>query len=154
MRTGTIAGAMVAGFVATSAMAEPVTIKYAFPAPPKSLVNLWGLTPWAKDVEKASEGTLKVKIFTGPVLANFRNVYDRTIKGVADASFGIHAPIGGQFKKTSVGSLPFETQNTLELALALWRLYDKGVIADEYAKIKVLALFGFPHSLIHTRKPI
>ena len=39
MRTATIAGAMAAGLVATSAMAEPVTIKYSFPAPPKSLVD-------------------------------------------------------------------------------------------------------------------
>lgn len=154
MRMGTLAGAIAAGMLAGPAGAQQATIKYAFPAPPKSLVNVWGVTPWAKDVEKASEGTLKVKIFAGPVLANFRNVYDRTVKGVADASFGIHAPIAGQFEKTQVGALPFETENSLEAALGLWGIYDTGLIADEHAEVKVLALFAFPHSVIHTKRPI
>ena len=154
MMKRTLACAIAIGLLSAPALAKPVTIKYAFPAPPKSLVNQWGVTPWAKDVEKASGGTLAVKIFAGPVLANFRNVYDRTLKGVTDISFGIHAPIAGQFKKTAVGSLPFETRNTLEGALALWRVYDKGLIADEHARVKVLALFLFPHSVVHTKKTI
>jgi TRAP-type C4-dicarboxylate transport system substrate-binding protein len=36
----------------------------------------------------------------------------------------------------------------------LWRLYQKGITAPEYAQVKVLTLFNFPSSALHTKKPI
>jgi TRAP-type C4-dicarboxylate transport system substrate-binding protein len=112
------------------------------------------MIPWIEDVEKASAGTLKIKLFPGPTLGDFRSIYDRTIDGVADVSFGTFGPIGGQFKQTSVSALPFEARTTREAALAQWRLFEQGVIAGEFDKVKVLCLFNFPAAHVHTKAPL
>ena len=52
-------------------------------------------------------------------------------------------------------ALPFETgDKTTETAVGLWRLYAKGITAPEFGQVKVLTLFNFPSSALHTKKPI
>lgn len=150
---GILAAALTAGSLVARA-AEPVQLKFAFPAPIQSKVNVWGIDPWIKEVEKASGGTLQIKLFAGPTLGNFQNIYERTITGVTDISFGIFGPLAGQFKKVFVAGLPFEAKNCSEAGLALWRLYHNGLLSDEFGKVKVLALFTFPSAGFHTNKPI
>ena len=70
---------------------------------------------------------------------------------MTDISFGVHGPLGKQFRKTSVGLLPYISQNTLESSAALWSVFEQGLIADEYKSIKVLGLFNFPHSSLHSK---
>lgn len=134
--------------------ADPVELRFGFPAPAASFVNTKGMTPWIEEVEKAAAGTLKIKLFAGPTLGDFRSIYDRTLDGVADVSFGTFGPIGGQFKQTSVSALPFEARTTSEAALAQWRLFDHGVIASEFDKVRVLCLFNFPAAHVHTKAPL
>jgi len=134
--------------------AEPVQLKFGFPAPAASFVNTRGMTPWIQEVEKASEGTLQIKLFPGPTLGDFRNIYDRTLKGVVDIAFGIFGPLAGQFRQTAVASLPFEANSSTEAALGLWRLHQNGTISKEFDKVKVLALFAFPSAHVHTKTPV
>jgi TRAP-type C4-dicarboxylate transport system substrate-binding protein len=134
--------------------ADPVELRFGFPAPAASFVNTRGFTPWIEDVEKAAAGALKIKLFPGPTLGDFRSIYDRTLDGVADIAFGTFGPLGGQFKQTSVSALPFEARTTTEAALAQWRLYQAGVIAGEFDKVKVLSLFNFPAAHVHTKSPL
>jgi TRAP-type C4-dicarboxylate transport system substrate-binding protein len=153
----TIRTAAVVACLAMSApalAADPVELRFGFPAPAASFVNTKAMTPWIADVEQAAAGTLKIKLFAGPTLGDFRTIYDRTLDGVADISFGIFGPLGGQFRQTAVSSLPFEAHNTSEAALAQWRLFEGGVIAKEFDKVQVLALFNFPSSGIHTKAPV
>jgi TRAP-type C4-dicarboxylate transport system substrate-binding protein len=58
------------------------------------------------------------------------------------------------FPRTQVADLPFLSDNTEKSSIALWRLYAKGALAPEYNRVKVLALFNFPSSLLNTNKPI
>ena len=130
---------------------QPVELRLAFPAPGVSPLNAQGFTPWAKDIEAASGGTLAIRVIGGTTLATFETVWDRVIKGVADMGFGVSASVGGQFPKTEVAALPFELDNPREGSLALWRLYQRGLIAEEYNDVKLLGLFTFGHAAIHTR---
>jgi TRAP-type C4-dicarboxylate transport system substrate-binding protein len=134
--------------------ASPVTLKFAFPAPFNSYVNTEGMGPWIDRVEKASGGTLKIKLFAGTTLANGRDVYDRTLNNVAQISFGIFGPFAAQFPRTQVADLPFLTDNTAISSVALWRLYASGLLAPEYKNVKVLALFNFPSAVLNTNKPV
>jgi TRAP-type C4-dicarboxylate transport system substrate-binding protein len=129
-------------------------LKFAFPAPARSPLNGRGVAAWAKDVNAAAKGSLEVKIFPGPVLGNFRNIYDRTVKGIADISFGIMGPIGGQFRRSMLTGLPFESKNSKESAAGLWRLLEKGLVAMEYKDVHPLGLFHFPHGGINSKKPV
>jgi TRAP-type C4-dicarboxylate transport system substrate-binding protein len=134
---------------------QPIELRMASPAPPQSWINTRGLAEWIKEVEAASGGTITIRLMVGPSLATFENAYDRTLKGIADLAFGTSGSVAGQFPRTEVNQLPFETENPREAALALWRTYERGLFADEYSQVKTLAIFSFPNNLIHTRsKPV
>jgi TRAP-type C4-dicarboxylate transport system substrate-binding protein len=152
--SGLVALALVCVAPALARADAPLILKFAFPAPVSSYVNTEGMTPWIHKVETASDGTLEIKLFAGPTLASTRNVYERTLTGVAQLSFGIFGPFAAQFPRTQVADLPFISTSTTESSVALWRVFAKGLLAPEYDKIKVLALFNFPSALLSTNKPI
>src|SRR5215470_7515143 len=111
---------------ATAQAADPILIKYAFPAPPFSYVNVGGIGPWAKDVEAAAgEGVLEIKVFPGGSIANFANAYDRVVNGVAEAAFGTTGSISGALPRSNVTNLPGLSEDAVESSRALWRLQAK-----------------------------
>jgi TRAP-type C4-dicarboxylate transport system substrate-binding protein len=149
------AAALTACLAALPAQAnEPATVKFAFTAPPSTWVNTMGADPWAKAVAGDAGDSLDIKFFYGTQLGNAANIYDRTVNGVVEMSFGPFGDITDLFQKTNVVALPFETKNCSEAAVALWRLYKTGVIADEYAKVHPLAIFTFPDFVLTTKKQI
>jgi TRAP-type C4-dicarboxylate transport system substrate-binding protein len=154
MRIVFMAVACVALAVTVRASAEPVALKWGFPAPPTSWVNTKGIAGWTKEVEPASGNAIEIKVFPGGSVANFRNVYDRLTNHVIDIAFGTYGEVSDLFPKTMVSSLPFEAQSTQESGIALWRLHQKGVIADEYQAVKPLAFFSFGMGVLHSTKPI
>jgi TRAP-type C4-dicarboxylate transport system substrate-binding protein len=145
---------LIGAAIGSAARAEPTLLRFAFPAPPTSVVNTGGATPWSREVEASSNGALEVKIFPGAAIGNFTNIYDRIMNGVADVAFGT---IGAYtpFKKTEVSQMPFETSDSYAAGLAIWRLYERGVTASDYETVKLLGLFTFASSgEIHSVKQI
>jgi TRAP-type C4-dicarboxylate transport system substrate-binding protein len=150
-----IAAAVLAAAAAGEAgAAEPTLLKFAYPAPPQGWVIDRGLNPWVKRVEAAADGALEIRVYPGSAIANFRNVYDRLLNGVAEFAFGTFGAIEDQFPKSSVTGLPFLADTSAEAGLALWRLYESGVAADEYARVKPIAMFGFGDTGLHFTKPV
>jgi TRAP-type C4-dicarboxylate transport system substrate-binding protein len=144
-----------AAVAASPALAQaPIKLKYASPAPPQSLITLWGVGPWLEDVVKASDGTIEVQSFLGAVLGNFNQVVDRTLNGVNDIAWGILGPYSDQFPQTDVASLPFVAPQAKASSIAIWRLYQQGLIKDDWGKFKLLGLFNFPPAAFHSNKPI
>jgi TRAP-type C4-dicarboxylate transport system substrate-binding protein len=154
MRTSIpIVAALIAAVPAAQA-ADPVTLKLAFPPPPVSFFNGGVLAPWAKEIENATGGAVKVQIFVGPTVATFGNIYDRILNGVVDLGWGLHGPIGNQFRKSSVTNLPGIPATGPSCSAALWQLYATGVTADEYAAVKPLSVACFPGSGFIATKPL
>jgi len=133
---------------------EPITFKFTFPGPPNSTNLSGGLAPWAKMVEDSSEGTLKIQIFTGGTIATAPQTLDRVINGVAEIGYTSQGLYGKQFQGSSVLELPFLVASSQQASVPLWNLYENGVLADEYKVIKPVALFAFPPSFLHFKKPI
>jgi TRAP-type C4-dicarboxylate transport system substrate-binding protein len=134
--------------------ADPIVLKLANPATPTDWLSTKGIEPWAKRVSDATGGQVEIKNFAGGSIANFRNVYDRILNGVAEFGFGTFGTIADQFPKTVVAGLPFLAVNSVESGLAQWRLYNSGVTADEFAAVKPIAMFGFGVSGLHFTKPV
>ena len=149
-----LVAALAATLPVTARAADPVTLKLAFPPPPVSFYNGQVLAPWAKEIEDATNGAVKVQIFIGPTLANFNNIYDRILNGVIDLGWGLHGPLGTQFQKSAVATLPGFPTNGFQCSNALWSLYSSGVIADEYAQVKPLSISCFPGSNFILAKPV
>src|SRR5215813_7171086 len=86
---------------------DVVTLRFALPGATESSPNWKGmLGPWVKQIEDASDGTLKFQPFFGSTIANFGNVYDRVIGGAIDVGFGVQGAVGGKFQGSSVVELP------------------------------------------------
>lgn len=152
---GKIVGTVVATtLLATPALAAPVTLKFNSPAPPPSFLHNNVFRPWISKVEKASKGTLKIKLYVGGTLGNFKVSYDRVVDGVADIGFMLTAFTGGKFKKLDVAELPFQSRNSTEAAYALWKVYTSGIANDEFDKIKPLAIWTFPNAALHTKTKV
>jgi TRAP-type transport system periplasmic protein len=132
----------------------PITLRFGFPAPPQSKVNVWGSGPWSEEVMKAAGGTIDIKLFPGNSIVNVQSTYDRTIAGVSDITFGIFGPLQGVFQMVNVTELPFEANNDTEASVALWRLWQQNLLDKAFDKVKVLSLFTFPAPVINTNKPI
>jgi TRAP-type C4-dicarboxylate transport system substrate-binding protein len=157
MQTVNAAALLTAALLLSAAapsLADPLQVKFGYPSAPNNALFAQGAKGWAEDVTKASDGTIEVKVFPGGALGDNTNMYDRITGGVVDIGLAVFGPISSVFPKTNVGTLPFETKNHREDALALWRLYEKGVIADEFSRVKPLGFIVFPPLVLHAKKPI
>jgi TRAP-type C4-dicarboxylate transport system substrate-binding protein len=129
---------------------EPAALKFAYPGPVTSWPATRGVQPWAARIKESSGGAVEITIY--PSIATYRNVYDRLLNGVADIGFGTFGNLEDQFPRSSVTGLPLMADNSLETGLALWRMYASGVIAEEYGRVKPIAMFGFGNSGFHLAK--
>jgi TRAP-type C4-dicarboxylate transport system substrate-binding protein len=144
------AAAATAALGASAFADEPVMLRYGDPGPPDASIHTDLIGPWADKVNKEGAGALDVHVFVGYSLVNMVNTLDRVADGVADLAFCILGPVSSQFPKTLVSTLPFEAQNGHEAGLALQRLYDKGIISDEWKKVKPIAFGDFANLTYHT----
>lgn len=154
MLTRSLLGAAAAVLIATPLAAQTITLKLNSPAPPRSYLHAGVFEPWAKAVEADSGGTLKIQLLYGGTLGHFGVNYDRVVDGVADIGFILTAMAGGKLRQQDVAALPFETKNSIEAAVALWKLFEKGVTAPEFNQIKPLGIWVFPNSALHTKDPV
>ena len=146
--------ALCAALSTSGVMAEPVELKYAFPGAPQALIYTQAMVPWTEQVKQASGGELEVKLFPGMNLATPQNVLDRILNGVADMGYMLVGFYADQFKRSTVAMMPYESRTPQEAALANWRLYEKGLFGDEFAKVMPLAMPVFTNMSIHSKKPI
>jgi len=157
MKQGLIAVVLVAAIIAavpvTGRAAEPV-LKFANPGSPTGDVSKQIIEPWIAKVNQDAAGMFRVQHFPGPALGQFPQIYDRVLNGVADFAFALLGPISRQFPETSVASLPFETPNAAVGTVALWHVYERGLLSSEWQQVKPLTLMVFPNVVVHTKKPI
>jgi TRAP-type C4-dicarboxylate transport system substrate-binding protein len=154
MRTAFAAAFSAAALLAMPSFADPVQVKFAYPSAPNNAIFAQGAQAWAEDVDKAADGAIEIKIFSGGVIGDNSNMYDRITTGATDIGLAVFGPVSSIFQRTNVATLPFEANNHREDALALWRLYEKGVIAMEFGQVKPLGFIVFPGLVIHSKKPI
>jgi len=142
----------IAVLAAAPAATQTVTLKFASWAPPNVNVNLANRA-WAAAVEKDSGGAVKIE-FYWETLANARTVYDAVNNGVADIGWILQPLVPGKFPRTSVAELPFFVTNSTEGSVALWRLYERGLIKEEYDQVRPIGLAALPPSVLHSKSPI
>ncbi len=148
-----VAGAVAAAWLSTAplAQADPIPLKLATFGPPQSYFYVEVLIPWLEAVNKDSNGTVNIKYFGGGVLGNASNMYDAVLTGAADIGWALLGSVPNRFVKSSVVELPFNYDTGEAGAVALWRLYDKGLIANEFDEVKLFGLTAWPGAEIQTR---
>lgn len=146
---GLIAVALIS--VTRAAHAQAVPLKLATFGPPQSYFYVEVLIPWMEAVNRDSNGTVEIKYFGSGVLGNAGNMYDAVLTGGADIGWALLGSVPGKFVKASVIELPFGYDKGEVGAVALWRMFEKGLIASDFDEVKLFGLTAWPAAEIQTR---
>ncbi|MBI4800341.1 MAG: TRAP transporter substrate-binding protein [Desulfarculus sp.] len=129
-----------------------IKLKYTnfFPPPHK---NSLLTEQWCKEVEKRTEGRVKVSYFPGNTLTPPTQTYDSVIKGIADIGMSLLAYSPGRFPLSEVLTLPLGYtsgyQSTKTANAFLQKFQPK-----EFAEVKVMYLHAHGPGLVHTKKAL
>ncbi len=142
-------------FASTMAMAAQNTLRMSSWLPPGHPIVKGMMVPWAKNVEKATKGRVKVVILPsslGPPPAHFDIARD----GIADLTYGVHGYTPGRFLLTRVAELPFLSDSAETLSVAYWRTHEKYLVAnDEHKGVVALSVFTHgPGMIYNSKRPI
>jgi TRAP-type C4-dicarboxylate transport system substrate-binding protein len=142
------------GAVALPARAQ-VELSMSAWVPPSHMLVKDGMVPWMKEVERVTEGRVKIKLLPKPV-TNAINHFDAVRDGLADVAFVSHAYTPARFQMVRVGVLPFSGDNAEVNSVALWRIYSKHFLKqDEHKGVKLLTIYTHgPGIFWNARKPI
>lgn len=136
--------------VAISAATAQTTLRLSSWAPPMHPVTTEILGGWAKDVERVTEGRVKVDILKSPLGAPTA-YYDLIRNGVVDVGFITHDFTPNRFALTRVAELPMLGGNAEDSSVALWRTQHKFFDpAKEHANVKVLGLMVHGPGYLYT----
>ena len=108
---------------------------------------------WCKEVEKRTNGRVKVMFYPGGTLIPIVQTYDAVVKGSADIGFGIFTYSRGRFPLTEVIDLPLGYKDGYT-ASKLINEYYKKFKPKELDDVKVLYLQAHGSGIMHFKKPI
>lgn len=137
-------------FASHAGAAAETRLTFATVNPSNAHLTVQYFKPWVQAINDDGKGVVQIDVVDGYTLANLRNVYDRINADVAQIGWVVGGALGKKLSKANILSLPFSTGNAEIASVALWRIYDKGVISDQFDPIKPLVVCAFPQQLVHT----
>lgn len=129
-----IAGAaLVVTGLSQTAQAQTTTLTMSSWVPPAHYVVKDILQPWMADVEKATQGRVKINLLPKPVGAPAQH-WELARKGVADITWGNFTYEPERFKSVWFSELPMMGSNAEASSVALWRTYSQFLASNEVFK--------------------
>ena len=147
-----LAVALIVTLAPTRLMAETV-MKVGSWLPPRHTMNADVLPTWAKWIEEATEGRVKMIIeYPG---GHPKAMLDSVQDGVFDAAWTFHGYFPGRFQLTKIVELPNLGAGAEAASIAHWRINEKYLAAaGEHKGVILAGLFTHGPGHIHLRKPI
>jgi len=148
------AAAVIAGAAITTPASAETTLLFNRFVPAKHPFNVGMFIPWAKDVERVTNGSVKVK-FTEKSLAPPPKQWNMVSKGIADVAMLANNFEAGRLKLVNIAQLPFVHAKAQTRSVALWRTHEKYFAkAGEYKGMKLMGLWTVSGANFLTEKPI
>ena len=149
---GLMVGVMLGvGLLSSPAQAQ-IKLSYANfpPAPTFPCVQM---ERWKTEVEKRTNGKVKVDTYPGSTLLNPKNMFDGVIAGTADIGCLATSYQPGAFPVVEAIDLPLGWPSATVASVSLWDLVDK-YKPKELEKVKVITMFTCPPANIMSMKPV
>jgi TRAP-type C4-dicarboxylate transport system substrate-binding protein len=139
-------------FPGYSTAQKVITMNYSnfFPAPHKHSILA---EQWCKEIEKRTNGRVKIAYFPGGTLTPAAQIYDGVVKGISDIGFSCFAYTRGKFPLTEVIDLPIGLKDGTT-ATRLINEYYKKFKPKEIDEVKVMYLHAHGPGMLHTKKPV
>ncbi|MFO7753826.1 MAG: TRAP transporter substrate-binding protein [Desulfobacteraceae bacterium] len=139
-------------FHVSSVDAGSVQLNYAN-FPPEPTFPCVQMERWKKEVEKRTDGKVKINTYPGGTLLGAKDMMDGVIAGQADIGNVCMAYQPGRFTVTNGVSLPVRIPDAKTGSLVLLDLYNR-FKPEAFDKVKVLAMFTTAPANIMSKKPI
>lgn len=136
-----------------AAQAQDKELRFALWVPPQSPQYKLGLVPWAKSLEAASGGSLKVTMFPAQQLGKAQDHYDMAVRGIADITFVNPGYTPGRFKILGATELPFLVSAGPGGSLAIYDWY-KSYRESEMDDVKVCVHYVHLPGTLHSKAPV
>lgn len=147
-----LAGAAIAMSMGAHAQEKPVELKFAHWLPGTHPLAKLGFEPWAKSVEAASNGSIKVALFPAQQLGKAADHYDMARDGIADMTWVSPGYQAGRFPVFAAAELPFQVSKPGAGSAAVDKWY-RSYAATEMKDVRVC--FAHVHiGTLHSKKPI
>jgi len=137
-------------FTSSSFAQTKLNYSVFFPAPHKNAV-LAG--EWAKEIEKRTDGRVKITVFYGGTLTPADKCYDGVVKGISDIGFSVLAYTRGKFPLTEVADLPLGMKSGLVASKTINDFYKK-FKPRELDEVQVMYLHGHGPGILHSKKEV
>ena len=108
---------------------------------------------WAEEIEKRSDGRIKITIFPGGTLTKANQCYDGVVKGISDIGMSCFAYTRGRFPVMAAVDLPHGYPDGSVATRVATEFYKK-MSPKELNDVKVLYIHGHGPGLLHTKKPV
>jgi len=146
-----VAALAVAFAVAAGGSASAQTVwRFSNWVPPTHPLTVEVFYVWAKNVEKATNGRVKIEFVSalGAPPAHFDLVKD----AVTDVAMGVNSYTANRFVLNEGVELPFLAPNAMSSCIAYWKTYEKFFKqADEYKGVHLLGIWTHGPGHIFTR---
>ncbi len=131
---------------------KAIALNYSnfFPAPHK---NSQLSDAWCKEIEKRTNGRVKISYFPGGTITPAAQTYDNVVKGIADIGFSVLGYTRGKFPMMGMLDNPLGYTSGSQ-ATALVNAYYKKFKPKELDDVHVLYLHGHGPGILHTKKPV
>jgi len=131
---------------------KPIELNYSifYPATHKMAVLA---TEWSKEVEKRTNGGVKITMFYGGTLTPADKCYEGVVNGIADIGWSVFGYSRGRFPLTEIADMPLGAKNS-PVPTRLANEYYKKFRPKELDDVKVIYLICTGPSILHTIKPV
>jgi TRAP-type C4-dicarboxylate transport system substrate-binding protein len=132
--------------------AKPIDLFYSnvYPAPHKMCVSA---VEWGKEIEKRTNGRVKVTMYPGGTLTPGDKCYDGVVKGLSHVGMSVFSYTVGKFPLMEVIDLPLGYKSGAVATKVTNEFFAK-FRPKELDEVKVMFLMGIAPSKIHTKKPV
>lgn len=108
---------------------------------------------WAREVEKRTNGQVKINVLAGGTLTPADQCFDGTVKGISDLGMSCFAYTRGRFPLMEVLDLPLGYPNG-RVATRVANEFYKKFMPKELETVKLLYIHAHGPGLLHTLKPV
>ncbi len=108
---------------------------------------------WAREVEKRTNGQVKISVLAGGTLTQADQCYDGVVKGISDLGMSCFAYTRGRFPLMEVLDLPMGYPNG-RVATRVANEFFKKFTPKELDGVKLLYIHAHGPGLLHTKTPV
>jgi TRAP-type C4-dicarboxylate transport system substrate-binding protein len=137
---------------ANDAQDKVITLSFSDMFPPDNKIGIY-MSQWCKEVEKRTNGRVKVTLYSGSTLTPATQTYAGVIKGIADIGLSFHSYTKGRFPLTEVIDLPLGYKSAA-VGGRMINEYLKKFKPKEFDDVKPLFFYTTQPHRLFTKKPI